>query len=155
MSETENLDTSHNLADATEGVEKPVKMLRPDEIPSELPELKKLDETLLGIFRSYRFQRGAGVLILAVALICLFGMILVTISLLLLPVGWVMYVYSTVNMGRHLRLLKRYKAVLETNGLSPTPVYLRAVKARTKVLISWGIATLPGLIFLIWYSRIL
>lgn len=154
MSDIENSENSGISEAAPEPGEKPAKALRPDEIPSEHPELKKLDESLLGIFRSYKFQRKAGAIVLGVALLCLFGMILVTISLLLLPVGWVMYVYSTVNMGRHLVLLGRYKKILDAEGLSPTPVYLRALKARSKVLISWGIATLPGVLFLIWYSRI-
>lgn len=154
MSDIENPEHSGNSPEFVEPSANPAKTLHPDEIPSEHPELKKLDESLLRIFRSYRFQRKAGAIILGVALLCLFGMILVTISLLLLPVGWVMYVYSTVNMGRHLVLLSRYKKILDAEGLSPTPVYLRALKARSKVLISWGIATLPGVLFLIWYSRI-
>jgi hypothetical protein len=125
-------------------VQAEVESISSDQVPSDNPAFKDLDFALLAIFRSYRSQRIAAVIVVSVGIFLLFTFILAAVGLVLLLVGCILYLYNVGNIVQHFSLVKKYRVALAQAGVASTPVFDRAVKAKSTASLALFVASLPG-----------
>ena len=131
------------------------KELRPDQVASSHPVFKELDEKLLTIFKSYRAQLKAILIMVAVGILAFVSFAGIILTFGIIFAGFIMYWYNVVHIVQHFGLVRRYKAVLADAGVESTPVFARASSARPKAVIGLVIATFPGLLGISYVSQIL
>jgi len=131
------------------------KELRPDQVASANPVFKELDEKLLTIFKSYRAQLKAILIMVAVGILAFVSFAGIILTFGIIFAGFIMYWYNVVHIVQHFGLVRRYKAVLADAGVESTPVFARASSARPKAVIGLVIATFPGLLGIAYVSQIL
>lgn len=132
------------MSDELDAAAEPVVKLRPDQRPSDNPAFKDLDESLLGIFRSYKRQRIATAIIVPVGIFLLFTFFLAILGVGLLFAGCIMYLYNVALIVQHFTLVNKYKVALAKEAVASTPVYARAVKAKSTAKLALFVASLPG-----------
>jgi hypothetical protein len=131
------------------------KELRPDQVASANPVFKELDEKLLTIFKSYRAQLKAILIMVAVGILAFVSFVGMILTFGIIFAGFIMYWYNVVHIVQHFGLVRRYKAVLAEAGVESTPVFARASSARPKAVIALVVASIPGFLGIAAISPIL
>lgn len=124
--------------------------LAPDQVPSDNPAFKKFDEELLAIFKSYRSQRAVISVMMVVTIISFITIALSPLALSLILAGSIMYLYNVGNIVRHFSLVRKYRVELAIQGVETTPVFERAVKAKSNAVGSLVLASIPGGIVILY-----
>jgi hypothetical protein len=124
--------------------------LAPEQVPSDNPAFKKFDEELLAIFKSYRSQRAVISVMMVVTIISFITIALSPLALSLILAGSIMYLYNVGNIVRHFSLVRKYWVELAIQGVETTPVFERAVKAKSNAVGSLVLASIPGGIVILY-----
>lgn len=130
------------------------KELRPDQVASANPVFKELDEKLLTIFKSYRAQLKAILIMVAVGILAFVSIAGIILTFGIIFAGFIMYWYNVVHIVQHFGLVRRYKAALAEAGLESTPVFARAASARPKAVIALVVASIPAILGIAFISPI-
>ena len=130
------------------------KELRPDQVASANPVFKELDEKLLTIFKSYRDQLKAILIMVAVGILAFVSFAGIILTFGIIFAGFIMYWYNVVHIVQHFGLVRRYKAALAEAGLESTPVFARAASARPKAVIALVVASIPAILGIAFISPI-
>jgi len=130
------------------------KELRPDHVASTHPVFKELDEKLLTIFKSYRAQLKAILIMVAAGILAFVSFAGIILTFGIIFAGFIMYWYNVVHIVQHFGLVRRYKAALAEAGLESTPVFARAASARPKAVIALVVASIPAILGIAFISPI-
>jgi hypothetical protein len=118
--------------------------LGPSHVPSDNPAFKKFDEELLAIFKSYRSQRTVISVMMVVTIISFITIALTPLALSLILAGSIMYLYNLGNIVNHFSLVRKYRVELAIQGIESTPIFERAIRAKSNAIGSLVLASLPG-----------
>jgi hypothetical protein len=113
-------------------------------VPSDNPAFKKFDEELLAIFKSYRSQRTVISVMMVVTIISFITIALTPLALSLILAGSIMYLYNLGNIVNHFSLVRKYRVELAIQGIESTPIFERAIRAKSNAIGSLVLASLPG-----------
>ena len=130
------------------------KELRPHQVASANPVFKELDEKLLAIFKSYRAQLKAILIMVAAGILAFVSFAGIILTFGIIFAGFIMYWYNVVHIVQHFGLVRRYKAALAEAGLESTPVFARAASARPKAVIALVVASIPAILGIAFISPI-
>lgn len=103
-----------------------------------------LDAQLLKIFKGFR-RDAITILVMAIASVFVIAVLLLAgfyLVFLAIIYGAGLFLFNIWRSVKLFRLIEQYRGALAAEGLANTPVFQRALAARAKLGIAWGVVLL-------------